>query len=610
MKKLSVITRCTRLQHLPTIQKSVFSNSKMTIDWHIIFDTSVLKDIDFEVLESLKGPTTFFHIIKGKPGDLLYPQSMEIVKQIKEGYIYYLDDDNILPPDFIETVSQETCKSQIYTFDQFVDGKDFTRLEYRIASPENTKYQGIDLAQLLFHHSVFEQYEFIGDYAADGYLAEKIYNEHPNWFKFLGKTLCYYNYLVGTPKPRLPRILYIGDDQPELRSIQPADFEADELDVVYDVDDSNLLHHLKTFNPDAIVTVGDNWESFNSLSKQPSEIRRKWLNVTPGTPNIGQIAYELANSSMIEPNIDNIISYFTPIYNTGNKLYKLYESLINQTNKNWEWVMVNDSTDGGKTLMIAEDIASKDSRIKVFDFRVKSKGNVGEAKWRAACMTQGFLLAELDHDDYLTPDCTQMLYDACEAYPDAGFYYTDSCEVDESWKSLTYGEGFAMGYGAYRDESSMGIDFQVQVTPNINPKTIRHIVGVPNHVRSWRRDTYFAIGGHNRSLTIADDYELIVRTFLKTKMCRIPKLGYIQFIYNDGNTMNTHELSRKDIQRRVRSIMYYYNERIAQRFEELGLKDWAYDELPSNPWGVESKYGEEENYANYNFIPNSNLKLV
>ena len=99
MKKLSVITRCTRLQHLPTIQKSVFSNSK-------------------------------------------------------EGYIYYLDDDNILHPDFIETVSQETCKSQIYTFDQFVDGKDFTRLEYRIASPENTKYQGIDLAQLLFHHSV------------------------------------------------------------------------------------------------------------------------------------------------------------------------------------------------------------------------------------------------------------------------------------------------------------------------------------------------------------------------------------------------------------------------------------------------------------------------
>ena len=253
MKKISVITRCTRLQHLPTIQKSVFSSNEIEVNWHIIFDTSVLKDVDFKVLESLKGPNTSLHIIKGTPGDLLYPQSMEVVKQINEGYIYYLDDDNILHPEFLETVSKETCNSKIYTFDQFVDGKDFTGLDYRIASPENTKYQGIDLAQLLFHHSVFKDYEFIGDYTADGYLAEKIYNENPNWFKFLNKTLCYYNYLVGTPKPRLPRILYIGEDTPELKSIQPADFEADELDVVYDVDDSNLLNHLKSFNPDAII---------------------------------------------------------------------------------------------------------------------------------------------------------------------------------------------------------------------------------------------------------------------------------------------------------------------------------------------------------------------
>ena len=203
-----------------------------------------------------------------------------------------------------------------------------------------------------------------------------------------------------------------------------------------------------------------------------------------------------------------------------------------------------------------------------------------------------------------------MLYDASNAYPDAGFFYTDSCEVDQNWKSLTYNEGFAMGYGDYRDESTMGIDFKVQVTPNINPKTIRHIVGVPNHIRAWRRDTYFTIGGHNRNLTVADDYELLVRTFLGTRMCKISKLGYIQFIYNDGNKMNTHELSRRDIQRRVRSIMYYYNERIAQRFEELGSKDWAYEEWPESPWSVESRYGEEEGYVNYNYIPEPKLQLI
>ena len=92
---------------------------------------------------------------------------------------------------------------------------------------------------------------------------------------------------------------------------------------------------------------------------------------------------------------------------------------------------------------------------------------------------------------------------------------------------------------------------------NINPKTIRHIVGVPNHVRAWRRSTYFEIGGHNRSLTIADDFELVIRSFLYSKICKIPKLSYIQFLYNNQGGRNTHDLSRADIQRRVRTITQY-----------------------------------------------------
>ena len=56
-----------------------------------------------------------------------------------------------------------------------------------------------------------------------------------------------------------------------------------------------------------------------------------------------------------------------------------------------------------------------------------------------AVLCKGELLAELDHDDYLTPNATQLLYDAMNAYPDAGFYYTDCVEVDEDWNSLRYG---------------------------------------------------------------------------------------------------------------------------------------------------------------------------
>ena len=67
-------------------------------------------------------------------------------------------------------------------------------------------------------------------------------------------------------------------------------------------------------------------------------------------------------------------------------------------------MIVNDSTDGGKTLKIAEELASNDHRIKLHDFRKKSGGVVGESKYRAAVLCGGEILAELDHDDYLMPN--------------------------------------------------------------------------------------------------------------------------------------------------------------------------------------------------------------
>jgi len=123
--------------------------------------------------------------------------------------------------------------------------------------------------------------------------------------------------------------------------------------------------------------------------------------------------------------------------------------------------------------------------------------------------------------------------------------------------------------------------------PNINPRTIRHIVSVPNHIRVWEKEFYMSIGGHNRRLTIADDYELLVRTFLQTRFVCIRHLCYIQVI----GSSNTQHATRDDIQRRVYSISSFYNEQIKQRFEELGMTDWVYE-------GKEDT-GEIANYIMY-----------
>ena len=305
---------------------------------------------------------------------------------------------------------------------------------------------------------------------------------------------------------------------------------------------------------------------------------------------------------MLTNDNSKMISYFTPSYNTGVKIYDTYMSLKAQTYLDWEWVIVDDSNDNGKTLQIIKNIASIDPRVRVYSFEEKSGGIIGEAKYRAASLCRGYLLAELDHDDLLTDNCTMDLYNASQAFPDAGFFYNDSVEVNQWFQSLTYGGEFALGYGKYEKVQYKNHLWDVAVTCNINPKTIRHIVGIPNHVRAWRRETYFAIGGHNRELSIADDYELVVRTFLHTKMVKIPKLGYIQFIHAKGNEQNSHDIARADIQRRVRTIMEHYHEAIAKRFEELGVEDWVYNQKDTHPWEVPCRWDNEEGYVNEIFL--------
>ena len=603
--KFSIITRCTRLGNIECVKNSVFSNTteNTKIDWHIVFDTKMLKDIDAELLNRLDDENTTLHFRKGDGWGL--SQLNDIIKSV-DGWIYHLDDDNLLHPDFYKSIESNYKKNPdtlAFIFSQWVGGIDFSGLETREAKPENVAVGKIDLAQWLIHSDLHENQEYGSGYVADGEFITQLYKNVASKFTFINEVLCNYNALEKKSTAKVPKVLYIGKDEPELKSLKILNYEADNLDVKYLKNDNDIHIHLAEFNPDSIITRGDSWEDFQEMASMPLQFRRKWMNMPENmsTGEVGQAAYQCAMAVMLDTDSledSEMISYTTPIYNTGDKLYNTYDSLRQQTYANWEWVLLNDSTDGGRTLKIAEDIASKDPRVKVYDFREKSGGLIGEVKWRANCMAKGFILAELDHDDLLVPWCTEDLYKAAKKHPEAGFFFNDTLEVNEDWESQTYPDGFAFAYGSYRDEEYNGKMMKVANQHNINPKTIRHIVGIPNHVRAWRRSTYFEIGGHNRNLAVADDYELVIRTFLNTITCKIPKLGYVQFLYNNANGQNTHDMARADIQRRVRTIGYYYNEQIKDRFTDLGLHDWAYEENPHAPLHTPPRYGKEEMVAN------------
>lgn len=601
-----VITRCTRPQNLLQIFESFnyIPNDTYSVNWYILFDTTSLIDIDSNLLQELYNKNVFLHFLKSDGFDYLYPQMSDIINNFDDGWVVIMDDDNICYPNYFDKLSEEILSNNklSYVYEQEVNGKDFTGLDVRKVGPEHMKLKHIDSAQYIIHTDLHKKLKYDSGYDADGRFIEKLYKDFPKYFHFIHQPLCYYNELVKESKPKVPKVLYLGSDKPDLKSYKYGDYEDDSLNVFHIENDQDINKNLIFFKPDSIISVSnDYFNDYKNLCNLPLYIRNKWINLDTVQDNCGEIAYSCAMNNILTNDYSKTISFFTPCYNTKEKLWRTYESVKNQTYPDWEWVIVNDSSDNGKTLKIALEIASIDPRVIVYDFREKSGGIIGDVKYKSATLTKGKWLAELDHDDYLMPDCGKYIIEASMKYPDAGFIYTDSVELDENNNSMTYGEGFCFGYGEYRKENHYGKTWDVIDSVNINPKTIRHIVGVPNHIRVWRRDVYFSIGGHNRGLSVADDYELIVRTFLKTKFVKISKLGYLQYIYNNTNGRNTHDLARADIQRRVRTIMYFYNDAIYERFKELGVNDYVYEENKLNPLNIDSRFGDNENYVNYIF---------
>ena len=380
---------------------------------------------------------------------------------------------------------------------------------------------------------------------------------------------------------KLPTICVFGCDNLKLFTPVHEDYEEKRLDCRCYPPDSDLEQVLIQDRPHVIITIG-NRSSFPKLMKAPFEIRKRWIHydTLPDLTQPGIDAYNcyLTNIFNDKGADDNpLVTVFTPTYKTREQIYRPFQSLKEQTYTNWEWIIVDDSDDNGETFKMLSNLAKKDHRIQVFK-PWEHSGIIGKLKNWACSLGKGHILVELDHDDELTDYAIDYVVKGFKKFPEAGFLYTDCAEIYENGTSRTYREGWAFGYGSYADVEYRGKLYKSGNAGNINAKTIRHIVSTPNHIRAWRKSFYESIGGHNRELHVADDYEIMVRTFLKTRMIRVPKLCYIQYISNTAQ-----QVRNKDIQRYVRSIRDYYDRMIHDKLLELGCEDFIWDEKNGCP---------------------------
>lgn len=121
-----------------------------------------------------------------------------------------------------------------------------------------------------------------------------------------------------------------------------------------------------------------------------------------------------------------IISIIVPVYNVEEYLSKCIESLVNQTLKDIEIILVNDGSPD-KSLDIMKKYAKKYNNIVCID---KENGGQGSARNKALTEAKGEYVTFVDSDDWIALDmCEKLLNKAQEEQSDlvfANYYKVES----------------------------------------------------------------------------------------------------------------------------------------------------------------------------------------
>lgn len=226
-----------------------------------------------------------------------------------------------------------------------------------------------------------------------------------------------------------------------------------------------------------------------------------------------------------------LVSVFTPTHD-ATWMGETYQSLKNQTYSNWEWVIVPNSPVGTQPLLdlitTITSLTKNDERVKIYPYVVTSSyhevNNIGALKRFACLKCKGNLFVELDHDDMLASTALEDIVCAHESTK-AGFIYSDWAEFNVDGSYATYSSDY--GWESY----SANVDGKVVTAISAFEPTARSLCEIfyaPNHVRAWARTTYENIGGHSPTLGVADDHDLVCRTYLAgTKFVHIAKPLYL-----------------------------------------------------------------------------------
>ncbi|WP_029905233.1 glycosyltransferase [Prevotella sp. 10(H)] len=123
------------------------------------------------------------------------------------------------------------------------------------------------------------------------------------------------------------------------------------------------------------------------------------------------------------------VSVLMPVYNAGKYLSRAIDSIIHQTFKDWELILINDgSTDD------SEEIITRYEEARIY--YVKNETNLGLIKTlnKGIALCGGEYIARMDADDISHPERLKKQVDFLDKHPDYLMCGTNAAVIDNSGK--------------------------------------------------------------------------------------------------------------------------------------------------------------------------------
>lgn len=225
-----------------------------------------------------------------------------------------------------------------------------------------------------------------------------------------------------------------------------------------------------------------------------------------------------------------LISIIIPVYNVEKYIAKCIQSLLDQTYKNFEAIIVDDGSPDN-SIKIAKELVGNDSR---FVFLEKENGGQGSARNMGIDYSKGQYLAFLDSDDYFRNDFLKKMLGPLQ----------ENTDIDIT----------ICGYHRINDDGSVIDSFMPDIIQyqNNNDVLLSHEYinyGVCNKV--YRADIWKDYR-FNTEITY-EDKEILPMIIYNSSIHLIEEYLHL-YVYRQGSTMNSY--SR---QKSVSSVLYIYD---------------------------------------------------